>query len=455
MTTPAPAPITTLLLALLSSPGALAEEAAPLTVEQCVDVALGAHPHLARDRARVEAFRARLAEVEAVYTPKLNALAFVAPTFTVRGSALDANVERDYSLGAWGPYAHLEAVLAMPIYTFGRAEAGAEAAEQRVRVEEARSRATRNAVAREVRRLHAEHLYASSLLPMLEKGRAQLDEALERGRAQYASGSGEITQVDLMRLEHGHAKLRRFIKLSEDGRQLSLEALKHTMGMKASAPLRLADKRLTRPEGEPPPLARMLKDASTERPEWAQLSAGKKAALSLADAERLADAPVLFAGGNLIADYAPTRDDSPNPYHNDPFNRINGGVAIGMLWRFDPFVSAARGELAEARAGEVDALATFAATGIPLQVRQAHQGVTQALALIELARDEVKSTKRWVTSAANAYRTGTAPPRDLLEGLAAHLEARQGYYAALKNHRQALADLWFAVGRAHPPPGSP
>ncbi|MFN3202118.1 MAG: TolC family protein [Bradymonadia bacterium] len=422
----------------------------PLDVEGCVEVALSGHAHLARDAARVEQYRARLAEVQAIFTPKINALAFVAPTFTVRGGALQENVERDFSPDAWGPYTHLEAVLAMPIYTFGRGDAGNRAARHRLAVEKARLRETRNVVAREVRRLYAEHLYARSLEPMLEKALGQLQEALEQGRTRYEGGQGEISQIDLMKLEYGYAKLRRFSKVAEDGASLSFSALKHAMGLPEDASLNLADQRLKRPKGEAPQLSTLLQQAAKSRPEWAQLTEGRAAALSLAEAERLANAPTAFVAGTFNADYAPTRDDSPNPYHNDPFNRINGGVAIGLQWDFDPYTASAKGDAAEALAQEVDALKRFADTGIPLQVRQAHQSLTRALTLIEIARDEVKSTRKWMTSAATAYRTGLGPPRDLLEGLAAHLEARQSYYAALKAHRQALADLYFAVGRDHP-----
>lgn len=423
---------------------------APLDLEACVAVALRSHPHIARDAARIEHFRARLAEVEAIYTPKINALGFLAPTFTVRGSALEPNVRRDFSPDAWGPYAHLEAVLAMPIYTFGRVEHAEEAARSRMELEQARLRETRNVVAREVRRMHAEYLYAQSLLPVLRKGEQQLEQALEQGRARYDEGTGEISQVDLMKLEYGYAKIRRFTRVAEDGAALSLGALKHTMGLPESAPLTLTESRLSRPEDEPPTLAALLQAAAESRPEWAQLAAGQQAALSLAAAERLANAPAVFLGGNLNADWAPTRDDSPNPYHNDPFNRITGGVAVGLQWSFDPFTAAAKGAAAEAQATEVEALKRFARTGIPLQVRQAHQEARRALDFIEISQGAVKSTKRWMLSGANAYRTGVGPARDMLEGLAAYLEARSSYYDALKHHRQALADLAFAVGQDHP-----
>ena len=107
--------------------------------------------------------RGRLAEVESVFYPKLFGMGYVAPMFRVRGSPNAPDVERDY--GEWGPYLHLEATLAQPLYTFGRAAAGENAARERIAVEQARARQVRNAVALEARKMYFMHLYARSLIP--------------------------------------------------------------------------------------------------------------------------------------------------------------------------------------------------------------------------------------------------------------------------------------------------
>lgn len=421
---------------------------APMDVDACVQVALNANAKVAEAEARVRQHRATLATVQAVYYPKLDALAWVAPMFTVRGGALEG-VERDFAPDAWGPSTRLEALLSWPIYSFGRVEAAAEAAEARAAVEQARVREARNAVALEVRRLYYAHLYAKSLLPTLRVGAEALASAEAHARAAYDDATGQVTQADLMKLRYGALEIERLTRVAEDGAALALAALNHTMGRPADAPLILADDRL--PDVDPtaaPPLARLYAEAAEHRPEWAQLRDGERATLRLEDAERLAMAPVLFAAGTITHSWTPTRDDADNPYHQDPYNDLFGGVAVGLQWHFDPLDATARAEHAAARRDEVQALARFAATGIPLQVKQAADALAQHAALAEIAGRQVKATRRWMTFSGAAWRTGTGDAREVLEGLVAYLQTRRTYYDHLRGWHVARAELIAALGHA-------
>jgi outer membrane protein TolC len=420
----------------------------PLDADECVRIALGESGQLDEAEAKVRKYEARLAEVEAVYRPKIDATAYVAPMFKVHGGALDRDVDRDYSPGSWGPYAHLQAVLAQPFYSFGRVEAGEDAARGRADVERARLRETRNTVALEVRRLYYTHLFARSVLPALDSAAEIVAEAEGRATELHESGSGDVTQVDLMKLSYGRAEVTRYQRIARDGADLALSALKHTMGLPDEAPLVLADQRLP-PLGEAPEpaLPELLREASELRPEWAQLVHGEKAALSLRDAERLANAPVAFLGASLAADWAPTRDDADNPYHYDPYNQLTGGVAVGLKWDFDPWKAAARTDAAEALGDRIAALRRFAATGIPLQVRKAHQAVAQHRDLVAISQQAVAATRKWMAFAAAAYKTGTGDASDLLEGLVAYLQSRRTEYEQLHAYHESRAELSFAIGR--------
>jgi outer membrane protein TolC len=420
-----------------------------LTPDDCVRIALRQSAGIAQAEAKVRLVKARLAEVEANYGPQLQALTWLAPMFTVRGDAFSPTVDRAYGWRDWGPYAHLEARLALPLYTFGRIEAGEIAARAQVRIAKARVQLAHAAIATEVRTLYHLHLFALSMRPTLDLARRMVADALTQAEAMYAAGKG-ITQVDLGRLRYGEAEVIRLTRVADDGAALALEALKHAMGVPRATTLRLAWTRLPRPEGEVPPLTEVLRIASGERPEWRMLADGEMAALSLEDAEQLANAPTVFIAGTFNADWAPTRDGSDNPYHNDPFNRINGGVAVGMNWDFQPARASARAEGARARGAEVTALRAFARTGIPLEVVRAHQTLTREQALVETSRAAVKATRKWVTFAGSAWQTGTGEARDILEGLVALLGAKRTYYNHLRGYHDAQADLTRATGRVHP-----
>ncbi|HET6347317.1 MAG TPA: TolC family protein [Myxococcota bacterium] len=428
---------------------AAGEPTRPLDANGCVQVAVRGSARTEEAEARVRELQARLAEVESVYYPKLQATTFVTPMFTVRGNGLTYDVERRYkNLGDWGPYANLDALLALPVYTFGRAEKGAEAARQRVEVARARVREAANAVALETRRMYYTHLFAASMLPALGNASKLLADAVARAEALYDEGTGAVTQVDIAKLKYGAAEVARFTFMAEDGAALGLAALKHTMGMSEAAPLQLADKLLPdAPEVTATPLAALLQQAAEARPEWAQIAHGQRATLAWEEAERLANWPVVFVAGILRAAYTPTRQHDPNPYHYDIYNMVVGGAAVGLRFDLDPALASARADIAAATGAQVEALRRFAATGIPLQVRKAHDDLARARRTLVTTSDGVTATRKWMTFAAAAYTSGTGEARDLLEGLASYLSAKRTYFETLQGYYTAEAELGYAVGR--------
>jgi outer membrane protein TolC len=286
------------------------------------------------------------------------------------------------------------------------------------------------------------------MLPPLRNGLSSLSGALEQAQAQYDEGTGDVTQIDLNKLQYGVAELQKYLIIAEEGESLALAALKHTMGLPMESELAQADTRLTHPaEVSLPTLASFLVEASERRPEWAQIEHGKKASLALADAERLANAPVLFLGGEFEYNWTPMRDDVRNPYVYDPYNEVNGGVALGLQFDLNPWAAKAKTKQAEAMHDQVLALQQFAKTGIPLQVKKAYDETRYWLRIAQAADQGSRATQKWMVFAFAAFKTGTGEARDVIEGLVAHLQARRGYFEAVLNHRLAYAELEYAVGR--------
>ncbi|HZA13385.1 MAG TPA: TolC family protein, partial [Myxococcaceae bacterium] len=410
-------------------------EARGASVDDLVALALGGSGLVTEAQGKVDEWRGRLAEVQSLYYPKLSVRTYVAPMYRVTRESVTADPFRgayeDWS--KWGPYFHLEAVLAQPLYTFGRLEAGRGAAEHRLAVEEARARQTRNSLALEVRKLYYLHLFTRSIQPALATARKVLDGAIAEAEKLYEAGSGRVTNVDVQQLQYGSAEVDKYTVMARMGEALSLAALKHTVGLAESSELVLEEEVLPElPRDALPSLAELLRIASEERPEWAQVRRGKQAAISLEAAERLANAPVLFAAGQLSADYTAMRPDLKNPYYFDEYNRIWGGVAVGLQLDLDPWKARARGDSARGLGTQVEGLEKFASTGIPLEVRKAYDDVVQARALVEIGERSATAGRKWMAFAASAYLTGTGEAKDVLEGLAAYLQGRRGYLEQLQ-----------------------
>ncbi len=278
-------------------------------------------------------------------------------------------------------------MLAQPIFTFGRASAGKRAAASRAEVERARLTAARNLLALEVRKLYWLHMYAKSMRPALDSASQLLEKARKKADEEYADNSGKVTNVDIQRLAFGHAELEKFRIQAEIGEDLALAAMKHTMGLPQNAPLVTADEMLPDPPDTLPTLAQLLKRASENRPEWTQIQQGKQAALSLEQSEKLANAPVVFLGGQFNADWTPQRPDIKNPYYYDPYNQVFGGIALGVLFDIDPWKASAKAAQARGLQKQVEGLEKFAGTGIPMEVRKAHDDAVQAKRIAAVAAD--------------------------------------------------------------------
>ena len=438
-----------LALPCLGAGGAPPREA-PLGVEDCVQIAVGASPQVERAESAVRQWEARLDEVASVYYPKLGALMWVAPNYTVEGLGLDEEVTARWkSIEDWGTTIHAEARLVQPLWTFGRSAAAEEAATSRVAVERSRVREARLRVAFEVRKLYYTHLFARSLLPTLDVALDVVRRARERADALYAAGTGEVTQADRQKLRYGATELEKARVKAADGAELALWALAHVMGTDRLPTL--AEQRLPPVPPEPlPDLVVLLARARAGRPEWDQAEQGAAAARWWEEAELRAMHPVFFAAAQLSMDWTPTREDAKNPYLYDPYNGITGGIALGLQWDFDPALAVAKADGARATGEEVAALGRLAETGIPLQVRRARQRVEQTRRLAELATEGVEATRSWMTFAEVAYNAGTGEARDVLEGVAAYAKARHDQYEAVREHFIARAELALAVGRSVP-----
>jgi len=419
------------------------------TREACVEEALARSGQVAEARGKVSEWEAKLAEVQSTRYPKLSGFAFAAPMFGVKGTALTETVEHDYR--TWGPYLRFEGLLVQPVHTFGRLEAGEQAARERAEVERGQLALTRQKLALEVRRYHDLTLYARSFQPTLRSIRKLLDEATAKATELYQSNAGKVTNVDLMKLKYASTELEKYQVQAEAGAALALAALQHAMGLPAEPPITLAATELAEPvPGELPALDAQVALAVERRPEAAQLRHGRLAAEGLARSEAGANLPVLALVGQLTASWAPTRTDARNPYHYDPFNDLSGGVALALRFDLDPAKAGARSAGARALVAQVDGLASYAATGIPMEVRKAHGEAAQALKLFELAREGSSATRKWMIFAGAAYAAGTGETRDLLEGVAAYGAARKGYFDALLAYHLALAQLAQVTGAPIP-----
>ncbi len=422
-----------------------------MTIDDCVREALKGSGTLMEAQGKVTEWQGKLLEVESVYWPKLQGLAYVAPLYGLKLAPGQTGAELPHPVyrtdwNTWGPYTKLQLILAQPIYTFGRQPAGEKAAQNRLDVEKARVEQTRNTIALEVRRYYLLHLYAKSLQPALDQAKSILDEAEKSAREMYDEGGG-VTQVDLSKLRYGGTLLAKGMVQAQIGSALALAALKHTMGMQQSEAIELVDEALPPVPSVPLlPLEAYVAKAAEHRPEVAQLKFGAEAAKWFARSQALSSMPTAFVAAQIDLNWAPARPTTSDEFAYDRFNTITPGVAAGFLFDVDPRKTWAQYEGAKGLIEQVDGLKKFASTGIPVEVRKAYDDATQADQLAKLSNEGSSAGRKWLVFAGTAYAAGTGEAKDLLEGLVVYISSRQAYFEQLNAAHFARAQLLYVTG---------
>jgi len=385
------------LVVLLAAPafGNVAGAQEGVTESQFVE-GVGAEHAAARalgeDLARAEALRRRAA-------------ALANPRFEFSREQPDDSPRQDTWSLAWVPPVDGRRGLAR-----GAAEAGLEAARERVALERARLR-------REVRRAYADWSVSRERREVLS-GQLALVEDLA-GKARQRARVGEESGLAARRLE---------LAASEVDAQL-LVARTHQIRAEATAlgwRPDLAGRRPTLPVLPAPPS--MLDPAN--RPDLRALQhEARQAALETRLARRFWTAPELQAGWQRLADRG---------------SSLSGPV-LGLAWTVPLFDRNHAGRTEAARREQIaEARLALASARAERELKAAQEAYALAAAAAEDSARATVDADRLITAAAASFRAGEATLTDLLDTLRAVREARLRSLdllgAALEAHREL--ELW-------------
>ncbi len=81
-----------------------------------------------------------------------------------------------------------------------------------------------------------------------------------------------------------------------------------------------------------------------------------------------------------------------------------------------------------------------------MEVRKAYDDLIQAERLLKLSDEGAVAGRKWMIFAGSAYVAGTGEAKDLLEGMAAYLQGKKGFYDNLMALHLARATITYATG---------
>jgi outer membrane protein TolC len=440
-----------------------AEAPVALTLEQLAARARAHGPELAPASGQIEAaeadlMRARLAR----YVPelKLRVLAGPSPRVECAGYAdpaarptigfcvpVSGELADLGASGGLGIFGRLELDLVQPLYTWGRLDGAVAAAEGGVAARTAERAVKEGVLALRVTELFWGLQLAREGLEVIQEVDEKLVKAEKTVEERLAAGTGDLTQVDLIKVRLERAKLAKLRTEATQKQRQAEDAMRFTVGLGEAEPLAIEPRDLKGRPDAPPGVETFLAGAEQARPEARAMEGAIDALQGKVDAETGRWFPQLFLAGKLRYAESSNRDDPRSPFISDPFDTFSTGVLVGIeqdlaFHRVWADVGKARADLAR-----VEHERAMLARALPLEIRRRYEDLRAAAERWEVSRGAVRSARSWMTSVGRSFDLGVTGARDLLEGYGAYSEARAEALSAAHDYFVALARLKAAAGR--------
>jgi outer membrane protein len=417
-----------------------------LGLNECLRLALDKAPELGEAEADIELTASKLEEAKAYRYPQIDFLGLTGPVPQARGDQVyspDSINQTD----RWTWFARGDTTIVQPLYTFGKIAEKMKAAGHGIEVDRARKEQRRNEIAVKVKEYYYGLLLARELKELLLEVRDDIADARKKAVRLLDKGSANVDETDIFKLDTFGGEVGKYLSETEKGEALALAALRARIGLPADAPLDIVTERLVPTAGPEPGLDVYLETSRTHRPEYRQIKEGLQAREALVEAAKADWYPDFFLAGYLSAAYAEKRDRVTNPWIQDQFNHLWGGLALGLKWKIDFGITGAKVAEEQAQYSRLLHTRDYAETNIPLQIRKFHLDLTEAEKGMEESKKAYANAKKWAVAALANFDFGIGPAKEIFDALQEYAKMRAAYFQSIYNYNMALANLDYAAGK--------
>jgi len=403
---------------------------APLTLEQCVALALGNHPALRGATYDVEGARAGVGAARAATLPQVG----------LSGSYAQSEGTLGTSGGGASPEGYSAALsMRQLLFDSGRTPALIHEAESGRDAISATRDEVEQAVVFGARQTYFGVLAAGQVLEAQTQARDLSALHLKVAQARYQEGIAPKADVTKAQVELANAELD--LIRAQSGVSLAYAALSNALGLPATTSLTVTGD-LQSP-GAQPALETSLAFAYQNRPELKRADADLQAARSAVAVAASGTRPSLYATAST--NWLDNSSVSDSGYA--------AGVTISFpLW--DGGGTAARARQARAEVASSQAASDNAKQQVGLEVQQAYLNVVEADQRIATAEKLVAQAEENHRIAQGRYESGVGPMIDVVDAQTALTAARTSYAQARYDAHVTRARLDLASGRRFLPEGA-
>ncbi len=440
---------------------------APLTLQQCIDIALGKNHFRAASRYSVEIAETQHRQALSAYWPQLDAKGtysmmdedpnFIFPARTInmpQGTALLVQTPYGTMPLTTLPVSEQNVKLmdkknfvfslnaTLPVYTGGKVSAIVRQAEQGMKAAREEARRTDLEVVYDITRYYYGAVLARELVQIGKDALARMEVTLELTENLYTKGSGRVKKTDYLRNKTVVEGLRTTVSALEANEQLAKAALTNSMGLGWECPVEpsLSELPFTPVKAE---LKELVGGAYRFNPDWARMEAGLEAAAAKIDEARSGHLPKIGLFGSV------TRiENSYNSGIVTPENRNSWTIGIGMeLPLFNGFRTTNEVREAKVRLKKLKEQQLLLKEGIALQVKHIFLKLTSAQQQKKSAEAAALSSEENRALNERAYQEELVETKDVIEAQLVESLMKAQYRKALYDNLDARANLDFVVGK--------
>jgi len=415
------------------------------SLTDCIHAALASSADLSAVAADLAAARARLAEAQAGRYGESEYTQYLGLVNEARGNPVNSPDNKNDVFKGLAPFTRFALDINIPIWTFGKLDAALQAAQEGLETERARGEMRRAEVILSTKQLYYGLLLSRQLSGVLHDMLDTMDKAVKKTQERLTAGSSAVTEIDLLKLKAGRAKLARGVLEVDASMELTHSALARAVGV-ADEGFDITDRKLQPLDATIPPLAVYLAEGPGRRPEARQIATGIAAQTAKVDMEAAGYYPTVFLTTGLQFARAGNRDEQRNPFANDDFNYIRPVGVVGLHWDLNFLVTNAKVEQARAELRRLQAQQRDANTGVLLEIRRAYSDVTQSREVMKAAEEGRKAGRALLILTVSNFDLGIGEAEELFKGLGSYTEASTDYFRAVHDYNVALGALTKAVG---------
>lgn len=416
------------------------------TLVQCLERALEVSLDVHEALADTQIAASQLAQAKAGRLPQAKFTGILSFTKGAeegdQGAAISGDTTNDF-----GPLSHGELEIVQPLYTFGRLRSEIRAASQGVAVGQAASEKARDAVLAAIKELYYNLLFSRQINDLLTDVQENFTKAVATAEERLENQAENITQQDVLKLRIGLAGVTNEVLTLERAIAVTREALKQQLVLPLEMPFDIADTRLKPVELNLQPLATYLQQAGQHRPEIAQLEAGLEARKARLQAARSAYYPSVFLASGFKYKVAPNREDTDNPYLQS-FNSFSGpGIALGLRWQLDFWMTRAKVAERLAEVAKVEVQRQRAEMGISLDIQRRYLEMRENQQKLNVARQARKAARALMLTSLANFTLGIGEAKEVFSNLGLYTRIASDYYKVIRNLNITAARLSQATGQ--------